>query len=113
MTPNDYQVAARITARADMPQLSTPQMRMLNWALGLGEVGELQNLVKKWLFHGHDQDRKEMINELGDIMWYVANMAQELDVSLEYVMQRNLEKLKGRYPEGFNPAASINRKENQ
>ena len=113
MTPNDYQVAARITARADAPELSTPQKRMLNWALGLGEVGEFQNLVKKWVFHGHDQGRKDMLDELGDILWYVAVAADEIGYSLEAVMEHNIEKLRGRYPEGFNPIDSINRKENQ
>lgn len=113
MNPNDYQAAAMMTARAEMPVVGTREMRMLNWALGLGEVGELQNLVKKWIFHGHNQGRLDMIDELGDILWYVAVMAYDLDTSLEAVMEKNIEKLKDRYPEGFNPAASINRKETQ
>lgn len=111
MTPNDYQVAARMTARSDTPNMSSQQQRMLNWALGLGEVGELQNLIKKWVFHGHDQGRMDMIDELGDILWYVAVIADELNTSLEAVMEHNIVKLRGRYPDGFNPTASINREQ--
>ena len=60
MTPSEYQDLSRRTARAEMPKLTEQETRMINWALGLGEVGELQNLVKKWLFHGHNQTRLEM-----------------------------------------------------
>lgn len=109
MGPDDYQQAARMTARADMPNLTTRQVRILNWALGLGEVGELQNIIKKWVFHGHSEDREAIIDELGDILWYVANIAYDIDASLSMVMDHNVKKLRARYPEGFNPESSINR----
>jgi len=109
---NDYPVAARVTARADMPSLSTPQARMLNWALGLsGETGELNDHIKKHIFHGHDLDIDYVVKELGDIMWYVANMAHEVDRSLESVADTNIDKLKNRYGGEFSIEASINREQ--
>ena len=54
----------------------------------------------------------KIIEELGDVMWYVALMADLMNVPLEYVMQANIEKLERRYPDGFSPAASVNREEN-
>ena len=46
------------------------------------------------------------------MLWYVALMADLMNVPLEYVMQANIEKLERRYPDGFSPAASVNREEN-
>lgn len=85
---------------------------LLNGALGLsGESGEVADMIKKYIFHGHDLDRDELIKELGDVCWYVALLCEAIDVDLDDVMIRNIEKLKKRYPEGFSSEASINRKE--
>lgn len=85
---------------------------LLNGALGLtGEAGEVSDLVKKYLFHGHDLEREEMIKELGDVCWYISLLCHAINVSLDEVMLSNIIKLKRRYPEGFSSEASINRKE--
>ncbi len=85
---------------------------LLNGALGLtGEAGEVSDMIKKHIFHGHDLDRDELIKELGDVCWYVALLCTAIDVDLSDVMTRNINKLKMRYPEGFSESASINRKE--
>ena len=85
---------------------------LLNGALGLtGEAGEVADQIKKTIFHGHDLDRDGLIKELGDVCWYLALLCHAIDVPLEEVMIRNIEKLKKRYPEGFSESASINRKE--
>ncbi|MBQ2862402.1 MAG: nucleoside triphosphate pyrophosphohydrolase family protein, partial [Oscillospiraceae bacterium] len=67
--------------------------------------------VKKHLFHGHELDREALIKELGDVAWYLAEASEALDVSLDEVFERNIEKLKKRYPEGFSSERSINREE--
>ena len=59
----------------------------------------------------HD-DASGMCEELGDVLWYVTLMAELMNVPLEYIMQANIEKLERRYPDGFSPAASVNREEN-
>ncbi|MGN1011905.1 MAG: nucleoside triphosphate pyrophosphohydrolase family protein, partial [Clostridia bacterium] len=74
-----------------------------------GESGEAIDIVKKWFAQGHDLDRENLIKELGDIAWYLAETATALDVSLEEVLRGNIEKLQKRYPEGFDAEKSINR----
>ena len=106
MTVNEYQTLAMTTLN---PALSKKDV-LINGVMGLcGESGEAIDIVKKHLAQGHALDREGLIKELGDIAWYLAETASALDVSLEDVMQRNIEKLKQRYPEGFDAARSIQR----
>lgn len=78
--------------------------RLLTAAVGINaEGGEFMEIVKKMVFQGKDynQDNKEhLIIELGDIMWYVAQACIALEVSLDEVVARNVQKLLKRYPEG-------------
>lgn len=102
MTINEYQKLALRTATENL---------ILNGVLGLcGESGEVADVVKKHKFQGHDLDKERIIEELGDVCWYIATMAKGLDVDLETVMKLNIEKLQKRYPEGFDPKKSIDRK---
>lgn len=83
-----------------------------NAALGLaGEAGEVANEVKKNRYQGHRLDDKKIIEELGDVLFYVAVAAMEIGVSLEEVAAANINKLKGRYPDGFDPIRSQKRDE--
>lgn len=85
---------------------------LLNGALGLtGEAGEVADMIKKHIFHGHDLNLDDFIKELGDCAWYLALLCTAIDISLEDVLILNIEKLKRRYPEGFSSEASINRTE--
>lgn len=86
---------------------------LLNAALGLcGESGEVADLIKKYRFQGHELDTAKLIKELGDVQWYIALAASALGVSLSEIMMRNIEKLRKRYPNGFDPERSIHREEN-
>jgi len=108
MTINEYQKLAMTTLN---PELSEKDV-LINGVMGLcGESGEAIDIVKKWLAQGHDLDREKLKKELGDICWYVAETATALGFDLEDVMQANIDKLKRRYPEGFEANRSINRKE--
>lgn len=81
---------------------------LLNGALGItGEAGEVADMIKKYIFHGHDLDRDAFIKELGDVCWYVALLSHAIGIDLGEVMDRNIEKLARRYPEGFTNEASI------
>jgi NTP pyrophosphatase (non-canonical NTP hydrolase) len=83
---------------------------LINAVMGLcGESGEAIDLVKKHLHQGHELDREKLIKELGDIAWYLAEAATALEIDLETVLERNIEKLKSRYPEGFSAERSIHR----
>ena len=106
MTINEYQKLAMTTLN---PDLDKEQM-LTNSVMGLcGESGEVIDLVKKHLYHGHVLDRDALIKELGDVAWYLAEAATALDVPLEEILEKNVEKLKRRYPEGFDTARSVNR----
>ena len=108
MEINEYQKLAMTTLN---PALSKKDV-LINGVMGLcGESGEAIDIVKKHLAQGHDLDREALIKELGDIAWYLAETATALDVSLEEVFSRNIDKLKKRYPEGFDPEHSRNRTE--
>lgn len=106
MTVNEYQRLAMTTLN---PALDKKDV-LINGVMGLcGESGEAIDIVKKHLAQGHGLDREALIKELGDIAWYLAETAYALDVPLEEVLQRNIDKLKKRYPEGFDAARSVNR----
>lgn len=80
------------------------------YALGLaGETGEVVELIKKHVGHGHDLDEAKLSKELGDVLWYLSAVATYLEISLDDVAELNIQKLKKRYPEGFSSEASKNR----
>lgn len=75
---------------------------IMNSCLGLsGEAGELNDMIKKWIFHEKPLDEDELCKELGDIIWYIAMFCESMHWDIEEVMLQNIEKLKKRYPEGF------------
>lgn len=107
MTINEYQ---KLAIRTINPRLSRVEI-LSNGVMGLcGESGEVIDVVKKHLFQDHPLDRDKIIKELGDVAWYIAETAHALDVDLETVLVKNIEKLEKRYPDGkFNSEKSINR----
>lgn len=113
MTPNEYQIAAMRTANpkpAYNLHMHQSLQLLLNGALGLsGESGEVTDHVKKILFQGHEYNPETIMLELGDVCWYLAITAHALGYSLEHVMQANIDKLKARYPDGFDSVRSTNR----
>ncbi|MDR1694642.1 MAG: nucleoside triphosphate pyrophosphohydrolase family protein [Lactobacillaceae bacterium] len=69
-----------------------------------GEAGEIADLWKKIKFHGKEfnEENKEMlVKELGDMFWYLAQASIALNVSMEEIINKNIEKLKARHPNGF------------
>lgn len=93
MTLNDYQKAAERTS-GDL----TSWDKVRNGCYGLnGEAGECIDILKKAEFQGHDFDPMKMVDELGDVLWYAAQLATGLGVTLEYVAQHNVDKLLARY----------------
>ena len=85
---------------------------VLNACLGLsGEVGELNDMVKKVIFHEKELDEIHLMKELGDVMWYVAMFCSSMGWNLDEILQMNIEKLKNRYPEGFDVNRANNRKQ--
>ena len=116
---NDYQEKALRTWNT----IEEQEYRLSNVALGLaGEAGEVADAIKKAVYHGHGFSQgyitagnpkaipvKEVIKELGDILYYVSVGAHELGYTLQEIAEININKLAKRYPEGFSVEASINR----
>jgi NTP pyrophosphatase (non-canonical NTP hydrolase) len=106
MELNQYQKYALVTANKDLDERG----RIANGALGLaGEAGEAADLVKKHLFHDHPLDKDKLRSELGDVLWYVATLADAVGLELDDIASQNVEKLRARYPEGFSAERSLNR----
>ncbi len=106
MTINEYQKLAMTTLNPDLNEKDV----LINGVMGLcGESGEAIDIVKKHLAQGHELDKEHLVKELGDVAWYIAELATVLGYDLEDVLQMNIDKLKKRYPEGFNIKDSLNR----
>ncbi|KRK49483.1 nucleotide pyrophosphohydrolase [Secundilactobacillus kimchicus] len=89
---NDYQQAANRTL------LGTEQV-LTNCALGLSsETGQVIDLVKKYTFQNHELNRDELTKEMGDVLWYLSQVAQWADISFDDVAKDNIERLSKRYP---------------
>lgn len=108
MTINEYQ---ELALRTETNVVDDDfYLRLLQGLMGLsGESGECLDLFKKHIFQGHDLDREHLAKELGDVAWYLAVSASVIGYDLETVLQMNIDKLKARYPEGFNAEQSIHR----
>lgn len=110
MTFNEYQEAARRTQNPDV----RGWIASIEAAMGIGgEAGEVIDLIKKAQFQGHEPDVLALESELGDLLWYISEMADYLGVSLDAIAEGNIEKLRIRYPDGFTELASRNRKESE
>ena len=104
MEINEYQKLAMRTANPECKNLS-------NVGLGLaGEAGECADEIKKHLHHGHPLNRAKLIKELGDVAWYLALGCEVLGEDLEDILRENIDKLRARYPEGFDSDKSLHRK---
>lgn len=115
MNMNEYQTQAMRTANFAVYKSDTDAL--LNGALGLcGEAGEFADIMKKHCFQNSSSnpaplDKEHLEKELGDILWYVALCATSLGISISDLMQMNIDKLKKRYPDGFDADRSQHRQE--
>lgn len=108
MTFDEYQKEAIRTANMNLPD----EMKLATFALGLGgEAGEVQDMLKKHLGHGHPLDKTKLAKELGDVLWYIAALADANGLHIEGIAAQNILKLRARYPQGFSTQDSLNRKD--
>lgn len=106
MTGSEYQKLAMRTAKSGR----MPTDNLMEGALGLaGEAGEVTDLIKKILCQGHLLDPALIAEELGDVMWYVALIAETIGETVDGIMLRNVQKLTLRYPDGFDESRSRER----
>ena len=106
MTLNEYQELSKRT----ISTLTKEQAESHALHGMVSEIGELHAVYQK-IYQGHEANEEHMMRELGDLMWFVCEYCTAKGWKLEQVAKANVEKLKKRYPEGFNPEASLHRSE--
>lgn len=106
MTLNDYQM---LSARTIDRSLNSNDLRMHALHGLVGEVGELHSIYQK-SYQGHEFDDEHAKKELGDLLWFIAEYCTAKGWTLEDVCKVNIQKLRERYPNGFNPDLSLHRK---
>lgn len=101
-----YQLEAIRTLNYD----SSTNETVCNMVMGInGEVGEVTDILKKFLFQGHPLNIADLEEEIGDVMFYIANLCNIYNLKLENILEENIEKLLKRYPNGFESKRSIER----
>ena len=111
MENNEYQ---KLSARTllEKPDFEIrPEQVMIVWnAIGLGgEAGEVLDLIKKGIFHQQGIDLIKLKKELGDVLWYLSALCTQFGFTLDDVMETNIEKLKARFPNGYNATDTLNK----
>lgn len=105
---DEYQSQAKRTLNSEIAD----QYIYANLGMGLaGEAGEVCDYLKKVVFHGHKLDPQKIAEELGDVLWYLANLADQVGISLGEIAEQNIAKLRKRYPDGFSEERSQRRPE--
>ena len=109
MNMNEYQDLAARTINEDL--YSFPDCIESHALHGMvGEIGELHSLYQK-AYQGHDFDEEHAKKELGDLMWFVAEYCTARGWDLDDICQMNIDKLRARFPDGFEAERSLNRAE--
>lgn len=109
MEVNSFAVYQRLAQRTANTKMDTKN-RLAVAGLGLtGEAGEVADMIKKHVGHGHPLDKDKLAKELGDNLWYIQEISKILDIPLEQIALDNIHKLMKRYPEGFSEERSLNR----
>jgi NTP pyrophosphatase (non-canonical NTP hydrolase) len=107
MNLNEYQTAAARTANTKLTDTET----LLDAAAGLAEeAGEILGLVRKHAYQSHPLNKDKLAVELGDALWCLSMTAESAGITLDEVAAANVAKLRARYPDGYNDAASRERR---
>lgn len=105
MTGNEYQ---KLAARTINNSLAEEEKEFHALHGMTSEIGELHGIYQKY-YQGHDLDEEHAKKEIGDLLWFIAEYCTVLGWELGDIMQLNIDKLKVRYPEGFDPEKSQHR----
>ncbi len=112
MLPSEYIKSAICTEPIKYNETLTKGLspRVEHGVIGLvTESGELMDAVKKAKYYGKEIDTVNIVEEMGDLMWYMAIIADQLGVSFEEIWDKNIRKLKARYPEKFKKKSALTR----
>jgi hypothetical protein len=121
MTPDDYQ---RLAMRTEADQkvildrltfdtgYYVRAMRLMNAVIGLNDdCGEISGCIKRHVEYGQKLDTVNLLEEVGDVLWRLAQICHGAGFTMEQAMEANLAKLQKRYPEKYSDfnAAEENR----
>ncbi len=107
MTFKEYQALARRTQRTDLK----PGEKLAHAVCGVNsEAGEIAGIYQKAM-QGHEVVKSELSKEIGDVLWMLAELCDVYGFDMGEVAKENIEKLKKRYPDGFDPEKSIHRED--
>jgi NTP pyrophosphatase (non-canonical NTP hydrolase) len=115
MTNEEYRALALVTESVDLEAIIARMnnkrfIRLFHGTIGVAtESGELLDALKKHVFYGKELDVVNVAEEIGDLMWYINLLLDELDIPMETVMERNIEKLTARYGDKFSAFRALNR----
>ncbi len=115
MNPSEYVKNTAATDHDDsgeyfMGLRCNENARLIHYVLGVGtEAGELQDAVKRLVAYNKPLDTVNVKEEIGDIFWYLGRLCDSLGLTFEECMERNIEKLKTRYPNKFTEHSALNR----
>lgn len=115
MNTIEYKRLAVLTESVDLIEITKRlnnkgTIRLLHASMGLAtESGEFVDQLKRHVFYNKPLDLKNLKEEAGDLLWYLAIALDEIGLSFDEVMEANIAKLKARYPKGFNELDAVNR----
>lgn len=93
-----FQREARRSLRDDLPY----EAMCSNMCMGLaGEISEVIDIMKKHIYQGKELDITDVIEEVGDVLWYIANFCNVNNITMDECMESNIKKLRERFPNGF------------
>ena len=107
MNLNEYQKLAARTINGDLTELQKEYHALHGMC---SEVGEIHGLYQK-TYQGHQGSKRHMKKELGDLLWFIAEYCTVMEWDLEEICKMNIDKLKARFPEGFEVDKSLHRKD--
>jgi len=105
LTFNEYQ---RLARRTQNNELKTIEKRYHALHGMSAEVGEIHGIYQK-VYQGHIFNPKDFMKELGDLLWFLAELCDTYNIQLEDIARMNIKKLENRYPDGFSVARSVDR----
>lgn len=107
MNLNEYQELAERTINKDLTNSGMVKHSLHGM---VGEIGEIHSIYQK-IFQGHTLDVEHLKKELGDLLWFIAEYCTAMGWDLDDICQMNIDKLKARFPDGFEVDKSLYRKD--
>lgn len=107
MTGNEYQNLAKRTINEKLYDFELEKHALHGMSSEIGEI----NAIYQKVFQGHEFNEEHVKKELGDLLWFIAEYCTAMGFDLDDILEMNINKLKSRYPDGFEIQKSLHRKD--